>query len=41
MVLHLGCRTSEASWIVMNKSVVRNDYVVKHARHDYRVTAPK
>ena len=41
LVLHLGCRTSEASWIVVNKSVVENDYIVKHARHEFRATAPK
>ena len=25
----------------MNKSVRKNEYIVKHARHDFRVTAPK
>ena len=35
LVLHLGCRPSEASYIVKHKSIRKNRYKIKHARHDY------
>ena len=37
----MGCRPSEASYIVMKKTIFANDYIVKHARHEFRATAPK
>ena len=41
MVLHTGCRPNEAAYVVINKSVAKNDYVVKHASFENKATAPK
>ena len=30
MVLHTGCRPIEAAYVVFNKTIVENDYFVKH-----------
>ena len=39
-MLHTGCRTSEASWIVLNKSFETSSYDFFHAKHSYIATMP-
>ena len=41
LVLHIGCRPAEAAYIVFNRSIEKNDYVIKHAKFKERATAPK
>ena len=40
-MLHLGCRPSEAAYIVVHKRIEKNKHQIKHARHDFMATAPK
>ena len=41
LVLHIGCRPAEAAYIVFNRSIEKNDYMIKHAKFKERATAPK
>ena len=41
IALHTGCRPSEAAYIVLNKSIETNDYLLKHQTYEQRATAPK
>ena len=41
VVLYTGCRPIEAAYVVLHKTVEKNDYRVKHAKFQHRATAPK
>ena len=41
LVLHVGCRPKEAAYIVLHKTVVPNNYIVKHLKFKYKATVPK
>ena len=40
-MLHVGCRPKEAAYIVLHKTVVLNNYMVKHLKFKYKATVPK
>ena len=40
-VLYTGCRPIEAAYIVLHKTVQNNNYKVKHAKFQYKASAPK
>ena len=40
LVLHIGCRPAEAAYIVFNKTIEKNEYVIKHAEFRERATVP-
>ena len=39
-ILHTGCRPSEACYVVLNKTIVDNDYYVPHKNYVFKITAP-
>ena len=41
LVLYTGCRPSEASWIVINKSFETSTYDYFHAKHSFIALMPK
>ena len=40
LVLHIGCRPAEAAYIVFNKTIEKNEYVIKHAEFRERASVP-
>ena len=40
MVLSTGCRPKEGAYIVYNKSIRDNNYIVKHMRHRLQAYMP-
>ena len=40
VVLITGCRPKEAAYIVYNKSIKQNEYLVKHMEHTYQASCP-
>ena len=41
ILLHTGCRLSEAAYVVYHKSIVASDYFVPHMKHPFKATMPR
>jgi hypothetical protein len=39
-LLWTGCRSSEAAYVIVEKSIVANDYHVPHLKFRFKATAP-